>query len=102
VDSERYGAAWEEGGRLSLDQAIEYVQRGRRLPSRPESGWESLTPVEISVAALAAEGLTNPEISGRLFISRGTVKYHLSHIYAKLGIKNRLQLGALVRAANTR
>jgi DNA-binding CsgD family transcriptional regulator len=54
------------------------------------------------VAALAAKGLTNPEISGRLFISRGTVKYHLSHIYEKLGIKNRLQLGALVRAANTR
>jgi predicted ATPase/DNA-binding CsgD family transcriptional regulator len=102
ADSERHGATWKEGGRLSLDQAIEYAQRGRRLPGRPESGWESLTPVEISVAALATEGLTNPEISGRLFISRGTVKYHLSHIYAKLGIKNRLQLGALVRAANTR
>jgi predicted ATPase/DNA-binding CsgD family transcriptional regulator len=97
----RYSEAWNEGARLSLQDAVEYAQRGRRLSRRPESGWESLTPIEASVAALAAEGLTNPEISGQLFISRGTVKYHLSHVYGKLGIKNRLQLGAFVRAGES-
>ena len=43
---------------------------------------------------LAAEGLTNPEIGERLFIGRGTVKTHLSHVFTKLGINNRAELAA--------
>ncbi len=50
--------------------------------------------MESEVATLAAEGLTNPEIAERLFISRGTVKAHLSHIYKKLGVSNRVALTA--------
>jgi len=95
---ERCAAAWAEGDSLSLEQAIDYARRGRRTPSRPETGWESLTPVETSLAELVAEGLTNPEISARMFISRGTVKHHLSHVYTKLGVSNRMQLGALARS----
>jgi DNA-binding NarL/FixJ family response regulator len=41
------------------------------------------------------EGLNNPEIGARLFMSRGTVKTHLSHIYAKLAIANRTELATL-------
>jgi DNA-binding NarL/FixJ family response regulator len=41
---------------------------------------------------LAADGLTNPEIGARLFMSRSTVKTHLSHVYAKLGVANRTEL----------
>jgi DNA-binding NarL/FixJ family response regulator len=44
------------------------------------------------VARLVAQGLTNPEVGERLFISRRTVGHHLSHIYAKLGITSRRQL----------
>jgi DNA-binding CsgD family transcriptional regulator len=48
----------------------------------------------LDVAGLAGQGLTNAEIGQRLFISAGTVRIHLSHIYAKLGIANRAQLAA--------
>ena len=66
--------------------------RGRR--GRPADGWASLTPTELQVVATVAEGLSNPQICARLFMSRGTVKTHLSHIYAKLGVANRAELAA--------
>ncbi len=43
---------------------------------------------------LVAEGLTNPQIGARMFISRGTVKVHLSHIFAKVGLASRAELSA--------
>jgi predicted ATPase/DNA-binding CsgD family transcriptional regulator len=99
--AERCAEIRAEGAGMTLEEAVAYAQRGRRLPGRPDSGWESLTPIEVSVAELAADGLTNPEISARLFIARGTVKHHLSHVYAKLGVKNRLQLAAVARARSS-
>lgn len=50
-----------------------------------------LTPREMGVLHLMAEGLTNQEISGRLFISLNTVKAHTIHINHKLGVKRRTQ-----------
>jgi DNA-binding CsgD family transcriptional regulator len=47
-----------------------------------------------------AQGLTNPEIGKRMFITRGTAKIHLSHIYAKLDVRNRSELAALVARRN--
>ena len=41
------------------------------------------------------DGLSTPEIGSRLFVSRGTVKTHLSHVYAKLGVANRTELATL-------
>ena len=61
---------------------------------RPRHGWESLTPTELEVVRQASAGLTNPQIAERLFVARATVKVHLSHIYAKLGVRNRSQLAA--------
>jgi DNA-binding CsgD family transcriptional regulator len=80
---------------MSLDEAIEYVRRSRGARQRPSSGWHSLTPTELSVAKLAAAGLNNPEIGAKLFMSRGTVKTHLSHIFTKLGIGNRTELATI-------
>jgi DNA-binding CsgD family transcriptional regulator len=80
----------DRGRALTLEQAGERALRGRA--ARPVTGWASLTPAERSVAELAVRGLSNPEIAAELFIGRGTVKTHLAHAYAKLGVANRTEL----------
>jgi DNA-binding CsgD family transcriptional regulator len=80
---------------LALDDAIAYAARGRGARKRPVRGWDSLTPTEREVATLAAEGLRNAEIAARLFVSAETVKTHVSHVLAKLGVTNRTELAAL-------
>ena len=87
-------AACAEGEALPLVEAITYARRARGTRKRPSHGWESLTPTELEIARHAAAGLTNPEIAERMFISRGTVKVHLSHIYTKLGLRNRSEVAA--------
>jgi DNA-binding CsgD family transcriptional regulator len=66
--------------------------RGERM--RPVLGWASLTPTELRVVEHVAAGLTNPEIASAMFVSRATVKTHLVHVYAKLGLSNRAELAA--------
>ena len=53
---------------------------------------QELTAQETQVALLASDGLSNPEIGARLFISSHTVQYHLGKVFAKLGISSRGQL----------
>jgi len=87
--------AFEGGARLSLDEAVAYAQRGRGEHASAARGWASLSPVERQVADLASHGLSNPDIARELFISRHTVKAHLSHAYAKLSVANRIELARL-------
>lgn len=73
------------------------VRRGRRgRRGRPRSGWSSLTATEHTIAGLVAEGLSNPQIADRLYVSRRTVQTHVSHIFTKLDIASRAQLAAAV------
>ncbi|MGH3042343.1 MAG: LuxR C-terminal-related transcriptional regulator [Gaiellaceae bacterium] len=79
---EELGAAlWAEKARTEL---------GRISGRAPSPG--GLTPTEERVAALVAEGRTNKEVAAELFVADRTVEYHLSHIYAKLGVRSRAEL----------
>jgi predicted ATPase/class 3 adenylate cyclase/DNA-binding CsgD family transcriptional regulator len=87
-----FDRVWAEGAALSIEEAIAYAQRGRGERKRPSSGWASLTPSELGVVGLVAEGLTNKDVAGRLFVSPRTVQSHLAHVFAKLGVTTRTQL----------
>ncbi|MCS6872177.1 MAG: response regulator transcription factor [Anaerolineae bacterium] len=90
-----------------LANAIRAAQRGQRTLSpeatqalinaatRPPEPDFRLTEREREVLALLSEGLNNQEIAERLFISRSTVKYHISSILAKLGVSNRAEAVSL-------
>jgi len=90
-------SAWSEGAGLSVDDAAEYARRGRDERGRSSAGWAGLTPTELKVVELVAEGLTNFEIGQRLFVSVGTVKSHLNRSFDKLGVTNRRQLVGAAR-----
>jgi DNA-binding CsgD family transcriptional regulator len=91
---EAFEAARADGAAMTLDEAVAYAQRGRGQRNRPATGWDSLTPVELDVVRLASQGLSNPQIAERLFVSRHTVKVHLSHVFAKLDVSSRTELAA--------
>jgi DNA-binding CsgD family transcriptional regulator len=81
---------------MSLDHAVAYALRTHGRRGRPTIGWASLTPTELDVARLVAEGATNPAIAQKLTMTVNTVKTHLSHIFTKLDIASRAQLASLV------
>jgi predicted ATPase/DNA-binding CsgD family transcriptional regulator len=92
LGDEEFETASAEGAELDPDEAMAWARRARGSRKRPTGGWESLTPTELDVVRHATGGLTNAETAARMFIAPGTVKVHLSHIYAKLGVRNRAEL----------
>ncbi|MGH9012190.1 MAG: helix-turn-helix transcriptional regulator, partial [Acidimicrobiia bacterium] len=94
-DGDEAATAFAEGEQLSLDEAATYARRARGERGRPAAGWASLTPTERQVVDLVVDGLNNPQIAERLFMSRGTVKAHLAHVFAKLGVTSRAELAAV-------
>jgi DNA-binding CsgD family transcriptional regulator len=70
----------------------ELLATGETARRRSASSTQELTAQEILIAQLARDGLSNPEIGSRLFISARTVQYHLGKVFAKLGINSRSQL----------
>jgi DNA-binding CsgD family transcriptional regulator len=92
----RLDAVWD-AARADARLRAHGIRRGAHGPRRrPKSGWAALTETERKVAALLAEGLSNPDIAARMFTSRRTVQYHVSNILAKLGLSSRVELAALV------
>jgi DNA-binding CsgD family transcriptional regulator len=86
-------SAFAERARRELAATGEKARR-RKLPASTE-----LTAQEAQIARLAREGLSNPEIGARLFISARTVQYHLAKVFTKLGIRSRSQLDAALTDA---
>ena len=70
----------------------ELLATGETARKRTVETSDELTAQEAQVARLARDGLSNPEIGARLFISARTVQYHLGKVFAKLGISSRSQL----------
>src|SRR5271170_3932858 len=90
--------AFAERARREL-RATGETTRTRTAPAARAAGaGAALTPQEAQVARLAREGLSNPEIGARLFISPRTAQYHLSNVFTKLGITSRSQLDRVLPA----
>lgn len=76
------------------DRAYAELRASGARPRKPtRSGLEDLTPSELRVAGMAAEGLSNREIAENLFVTVKTVEFHLGQTYRKLEISSRDELG---------
>ncbi len=95
MGDDAFASARNAGAALDLAGLLAFIDRTRGARSRPSSGWSSLTPTELQVAELVRAGLTNREVAQRLIMATETVKSHVAHIFAKLGISRRAQLAAL-------
>jgi ATP/maltotriose-dependent transcriptional regulator MalT len=82
--------AFAERAQRELRATGETARKRTAQASAPAD--QELTPQEFQVALLARDGLSNPEIGARLFISAHTAQYHLSKVFAKLGVSSRGQL----------
>jgi DNA-binding CsgD family transcriptional regulator len=97
-DTDAIVASAERFARRFGGQCLPPAAGAHPRSARAATGWGSLTEAEHSVAVLVAEGLSNPAIASRLFVSRHTVESLLKHAYVKLGISSRVELAALALA----
>jgi DNA-binding CsgD family transcriptional regulator len=89
--------AYEQFVSFGMDAFAERARRelqatGETVRKRTVETRDDLTPQERQIAELARDGLSNPEIGARLFLSRRTVEWHLRHVFAKLEIHSRTEL----------
>jgi DNA-binding NarL/FixJ family response regulator len=84
------GELWAESS--TMTQVVESLSRKYRVERSPDKGRKELSDREIEVVALVATGHRNKEIANKLFISEQTVKTHLSNIFQKLEVNDRLEL----------
>ncbi|MFF3860889.1 ATP-binding protein [Streptomyces sp. NPDC002209] len=95
---EDLGARWDTARADARLRSLGVRRGSRSARRRPANGWEALTPAELKVALLVAQGRSNPEIAGALFLSTRTVQTHVSHILAKLQVRSRAAVAAQAAA----
>jgi DNA-binding CsgD family transcriptional regulator/tetratricopeptide (TPR) repeat protein len=78
----------------------ELVATGERVRKRTVETRDDLTAQERQIARLARDGLSNPEIGARLFLSPRTVEWHLRKVFTKLGIRSRRELAAALASSD--
>ena len=76
----------------------ELAATGETARKRTDDTRGDLTAQESQIAQLASEGMTNPEIGAKLFLSPRTVEWHLRRVYPKLGIGSRKELRAVLHS----
>jgi DNA-binding NarL/FixJ family response regulator len=83
-------------GQSVLDPSVQaaLLNAARQHAGRPANLPDGLTDREAEVLALVAEGLSNTEIAGRLYVAETTVKTHINRIFAKTGSRDRTQAAA--------
>ena len=91
-------SAFAERARRELRATGETARQRTAPATRTAAASAALTAQEAKVARLARDGLSNPQIGARLFISPRTVQYHLSSVFSKLGISSRSQLDRVLPA----
>jgi len=92
----------EIGMELFAERArAELLATGERVRRRSAETRDDLTPQERQIAMLAREGLSNPEIGGRLFLSPRTVEWHLRKVFTKLDIGSRRELPRVLPEAES-
>jgi len=91
IDRVHHGEAWFERSTIAAVIAS-HRARIENAPSSESVGIESLTKREREVIGAVAQGLRNRDIADRLFISDATVRHHLTSVFGKLGVSDRLQL----------
>jgi predicted ATPase/DNA-binding CsgD family transcriptional regulator len=104
---ETYKDAWERGTQLDFDSTVDelllYLSADSTFKSsqpKVQPLAEPLTERELEVLALIADGLTNRQIAGKLYLSTGTVKVHSRNIYGKLNVSNRTEASTIARQLN--
>ena len=91
------------GARRLATHAREELKATGARPRRDwRTGVEALTPSELRIVRLAAEGRTNRQIAQELYLTLKTVEGHLSRAYAKLGIEGRAELPRVFEGEKTR
>jgi DNA-binding CsgD family transcriptional regulator len=98
LGKQRFRELFRRGCQLRLDEAVRFALGGERdgEPPPPRVEPSPLTRRELEVADLVADGLSNPDIAARLFISVRTAQGHVENILRKLGFNSRSQIAAWV------